>query len=144
MNEKTLTDAARVAIMYIGSLAGTLFTRVDELTWTLIGFMTADYITGMVCAFCSKSLSSKVGAKGIAKKFAILCIVAVSAAMGSTILGTGALGSAVTLYYISNEGLSIIENCVKIGIPVPAALKRAITNICSEADGKGQTKDKGK
>ena len=79
--------------------------------------MTADYITGMVCAFCSKSLSSKVGAKGIAKKFAILCIVAVSTAMGSTILGTGALGSAVTLYYISNEGLSIIENCVKIGIP---------------------------
>ena len=136
MNDKSILDIIRVAIMYIGSLFGMLFDQIDNITWALIAFVTVDYITGIVYAFCSKTLSSKMGAKGIAKKFAILCVVAVSSALGNFVLGTDALRTAVTFYYISNEGLFIIENCVKLGVPVPSVLKNALGNMSSSSEHK--------
>ncbi len=136
MNDKSILDIIRVAVMYIGSLLGMLFDQIDNITWALIAFVTVDYITGIVYAFCSKTLSSKTGAKGIAKKLAILCVVAVSSALGNFVLGSDALRTAVTFYYISNEGLSIIENCVKLGVPVPSVLKNALGNIGSSSERK--------
>ena len=122
--------------MYIGSLLGMLFDQIDNITWALIAFVTVDYITGIVYAFCSKTLSSKTGAKGIAKKLAILCVVAVSSALRNFVLGSDSLRTAVTYYYISNEGLSIIENCVKLGVPVPSVLKNTLGNIGSSSERK--------
>ena len=136
MNDKSILDIIRVAVMYIGSLLGMLFDQIDNITWALIAFVTVDYITGIVYAFCSKTLSSKTGAKGIAKKLAILCVVAVSSALGNFVLGSDSLRTAVTFYYISNEGLSIIENCVKLGVPVPSVLKNALGNIGSSSERK--------
>ncbi len=136
MNDKSILDIIRVAIMYIGSLLGMLFDQIDNITWALIAFVTVDYITGIVYAFCSKTLSSKTGAKGIAKKLAILCVVAVSSALGNFVLGSDSLRTAVTFYYISNEGLSIIENCVKLGVPVPSVLKNTLGNIGSSSERK--------
>ena len=136
MNDKSKLDIIRVAIMYIGSLLGMLFDQIDNITWALIAFVTVDYITGIVYAFCSKTLSSKTGAKGIAKKLAILCVVAVSSALGNFVLGSDSLRTAVTFYYISNEGLSIIENCVKLGVPVPSVLKNTLGNIGSSSERK--------
>lgn len=136
MNDKSILDIIRVAVMYIGSLLGMLFDQIDNITWALIAFVTVDYITGIVYAFCSKTLSSKTGAKGIAKKLAILCVVAVSSALGNFVLGSDSLRTAVTFYYISNEGLSIIENCVKLGVPVPSVLKNTLGNIGSSSERK--------
>ena len=136
MNDKSILDIIRVAVMYIGSLLGMLFDQIDNITWALIAFVTVDYITGIVYAFCSKTLSSKTGAKGIAKKLAILCVVAVSSTLGNFVLGSDSLRTAVTFYYISNEGLSIIENCVKLGVPVPSVLKNALGNIGSSSERK--------
>ena len=136
MNDKSILDIIRVAIMYIGSLLGMLFDQIDNITWALIAFVTVDYITGIVYAFCSKTLTSKTGAKGIAKKLAILCVVAVSSALGNFVLGSDSLRTAVTFYYISNEGLSIIENCVKLGVPVPSVLKNTLGNIGSSSERK--------
>ena len=136
MNDKSILDIIRVAIMYIGSLLGMLFDQIDNITWALIAFVTVDYITGIVYAFCSQTLSSKTGAKGIAKKLAILCVVAVSSALGNFVLGSDSLRTAVTFYYISNEGLSIIENCVKLGVPVPSVLKNALGNMSSSSERK--------
>lgn len=126
MEDKNILNMARVFFMSIGTAIDTFTLNIDGLTWALVGFLSIDYITGVICAFCNKTLSSQIGAKGILKKFSVLCVVAVSALIGTYVLNTDALKTAVTLYYVSNEGISIIENCTKLGIPIPTSLKAAI------------------
>mgnify|MGYP005766019331 FL=1 len=131
MEGKNILDIARVLFMLIGTAVEALTSNIDGLTWVLVGFLSIDYITGVICAFCNKTLSSQIGAKGILKKFSVLCVVAVSALIGTYVLNTDALKTAVTLYYISNEGISIVENCTKLGIPIPTSLKTAVRNVCN-------------
>ena len=127
--EKHLNDDLfRVALMYIATSIENFFGGYDGIFITLIAFISLDYITGISSAMVQKNLSSRKGAVGLVKKFGILCIIAVTTLIEKNILQTTALRNAVILYYVSNEGISILENLCKIGIPVPEKLKSTLEN----------------
>lgn len=130
-------DICRVIIMCVAATLESAFGGFDGMFITLIVFLSVDYISGVVCAILGGNLSSRVGAIGIAKKLGILCIIALSTLIQNHVFQTETLRSAVILYYISNEGISILENCAKLGIPIPEKLKNALKSI-RESDAKNK------
>lgn len=119
----------------IGAVIGFMYGEVGGLFWALIAFMALDYITGVIVAVINKRLSSEVGFKGLAKKFLILVFVAVGHIADTYILGgTPAAMSAVMLFYIANEGISIIENAAALGLPVPKKLEDIMEQIKSKEE----------
>lgn len=119
----------------IGAAIGFMFGEINGLFWALIAFMALDYITGVIVAVINKRLSSEVGFKGLAKKFLILVFVAVGHIVDTYILGgTPAAMSAVMLFYLANEGISIIENAAALGLPVPKKLKDIMEQIKSKGE----------
>lgn len=129
MEKESNNDLCRVALMYIATSIENLFGGYDGIFLTLIAFISLDYITGISSALIQKNLSSRKGAIGLIKKFGILCIIAITTLIERNILNTTALRNAVILYYISNEGISILENLCKIGVPVPEKLKSTLENF---------------
>lgn len=107
----------------IFAVCGFLWGQMDGLLYALLAFMVLDYITGLISAYIAKKLSSKVGFTGIAKKVFIMVLVAVGHILDVHVLGGGAVcRSAVIGFYIANEGISILENAGKIGLPLPEKL----------------------
>ena len=122
----------------VGAVLGFMYGEVTGLFWALIAFMALDYITGVVVAIIEKRLSSEVGFRGLAKKFLILVFVAVGHIADTYILGgTHAAMSAVMLFYIANEGISIIENAAALGLPVP----KKLTSIMEQIRNKSESED---
>ena len=122
----------------VGAVRGFMYGEVNGLFWALIAFMALDYITGVIVAVIEKRLSSEVGFRGLAKKFLILVFVAVGHIADTYILGgTPAAMSAVMLFYIANEGISIIENAAALGLPVP----KKLTNIMEQIKNKSESED---
>lgn len=118
----------------VGAVLGFMYGEVTGLFWALIAFMALDYITGVVVAIIEKRLSSEVGFRGLAKKFLILVFVAVGHIADTYILGgTPAAMSAVMLFYMANEGISIIENAAALGLPVPQKIKNVLRQIKSKS-----------
>ena len=110
---------------------------LDGLMIALIIFMALDYITGLMCAVIDKKLSSTVGFKGICKKVLILMLVGVANVVDIHIVGTGsALRSAVICFYLSNEGLSLLENAAHIGLPIPDKMKDVLAQLHGRTDEK--------
>lgn len=130
----TFMDIFRIVVMWGAAAVNTLFGSTDGLFLTLIIFMSVDYITGVSAAFIKKRLSSRVGAKGLITKFGILCIVSIATLIEKNIMDVAALRDVVILYYISNEGISILENITKLGVPIPQKLKDALKNISSDGE----------
>lgn len=123
----------------VGAVLGFMYGEVNGLFWALIAFMALDYITGVVVAVIEKRLSSEVGFRGLAKKFLILVFVAVGHIADTYILGgTPAAMSAVMLFYIANEGISIIENAAALGLPVP----KKLTSIMEQIKNKSESEEK--
>lgn len=123
----------------VGAVLGFMYGEVNGLFWALIAFMALDYITGVIVAVIEKRLSSEVGFRGLAKKFLILVFVAVGHIADTYILGgTPAAMSAVMLFYIANEGISIIENAAALGLPVP----KKLTSIMEQIRNKSESEDK--
>lgn len=119
----------------VGAVLGFMYGEVTGLFWALIAFMALDYITGVVVAIIEKRLSSEVGFRGLAKKFLILVFVAVGHIADTYILGgTPAAMSAVMLFYMANEGISIIENAAALGLPVPKKLKDIMAQLKKESE----------
>ena len=113
-----------------GAVLGFLFGEVTGIFWALIAFMSLDYITGIIAAIARGELSSKTGFTGLAKKLLILVFVAVGHIVDTYVLsGAAAAMSAVMLFYIANEGISIIENSSKLGLPIPDKLKKIMVQI---------------
>ena len=122
----------------VGAVLGFMYGEVNGLFWALIAFMALDYITGVIVAIIEKRLSSEVGFRGLAKKFLILIFVAVGHIADTYILGgTPAAMSAVMLFYIANEGISIIENAAALGLPVP----KKLTSIMEQIKNKSESED---
>ncbi len=122
----------------VGAVLGFMYGEVSGLFWALIAFMALDYITGVIVAIIEKRLSSEVGFRGLAKKFLILVFVAVGHIADTYILGgTPAAMSAVMLFYIANEGISIIENAAALGLPVP----KKLTNIMEQIKNKSESEE---
>ncbi len=112
-----------------------MFGKLDGLITALIVFVTIDYVTGFICAWAEKKLSSEVGAKGIAKKVFIFFLVAVANVIDTQILKEGStLRTAVIFYYLANAGLSIVENAARLGLPVPPKLKDALEQLSDNDD----------
>ena len=132
MKLQTIFDMVAAAI---GAAVGFLFGEVTGLFWALLAFMVLDYVTGIINAVISRTLSSEVGFAGLAKKFVILIFVAVGHIIDTYILGgTPAIMSAVMLFYLANEGLSIIENAAKLGLPVPKKLVEIMEQLKEKSE----------
>lgn len=119
------------------AVCGFLFGQMDGLMYALIALMALDYLTGVLVAVAQKELSSKVGFKGIAKKVIILALVAVGHILDTHVLGGGAVcRSAVSGFYIANEGISILENAAELGLPLPKKLVDVLKQLRDDDDDK--------
>lgn len=122
----TLATAEVCTILYF------LFGEFDIALQCLLVFIALDYISGLIKAYCTKTLSSKIGFKGILKKVGILAIVALSVSLDRLAGNTGAMRTLVIYYFVANEGLSVLENLAEAGIPIPKSIKKALKNIKKE------------
>ena len=131
----------QIAITAIGGWVGYFMGGMDGLLIALIVLMSLDYISGVMCAVIDKKLSSAIGFRGICKKALILMLVGVANIVDVHVVGTGsALRGAVISWYLSNEGLSLLENAAHIGLPVPDPLKNALAQLHGRDD-KDKTED---
>lgn len=120
----------QIAATALGGWLGYYLGGLDGLLIALLVFMILDYLTGMMCAVVDRKLSSAVGFRGIFKKVMILLLVGVANIMDVHVVGSGsALRGAVVCFYLSNEGLSLLENTAHIGLPVPEPLKNALAQL---------------
>lgn len=122
----------RLTVIWVAAATDSLFGGTGGFFLTLIIFMTVDYITGVCAAIVNKQVSSRIGAKGIVKKVGILCVVALATLIEKNVIDTTALRTAVILYYISNEGISILENITHLGVPIPKKIKEILINLTDE------------
>lgn len=114
----------------IGGVLGWFFGGLDGFMWAMIVFVLVDYITGVTAAAVKRELSSELGAKGIAKKVFEFLLVGIANVLDRQILKNGAaLRTLVIFFYVANEGLSILENCTRIGLPVPKFLKKLLKQL---------------
>ncbi len=120
----------QMAIAAVGGWLGYFLGGMDGLLTALIIFMVIDYITGLMCAVADKKLSSSVGFKGICKKVLIVMLVGVAHIVDLHVVGTGnALRCAVVCFYLSNEGVSLLENAAHLGLPIPEKLKVVLEQL---------------
>ena len=133
----------QMAFAAIGGWLGDFVGGADGLLITLLVFMVLDYITGVMCGIADKKLSSAVGFKGLCRKVVIIALVGVGHVVDMHVIGTGgALRSAVICFYLSNEGVSMLENAAHLGLPVPDKLKDILAQLHNRDD-KGDTTDAG-
>lgn len=110
----------------------------------LMIFMALDYVTGVMCAIIDKKLSSAVGFKGVCKKVLILFMVGIANIVDLHVIGSGsALRGAVIAFYLSNEGLSLLENAAYIGLPIPDKLKAVLEQLHDRKEKEDHTTDQG-
>lgn len=120
----------QTAVAAIGGYLGYFLGGMDGLLTALLIFMAIDYITGLMCAVADKKLSSSVGFKGICKKVLIILLVGVAHIVDLHVVGTGnALRGAVVCFYLSNEGVSLLENAAHLGLPIPEKLKSVLEQL---------------
>ena len=128
----------QMAIAAIGGWLGWFLGGYDGFLYALIAFVVIDYILGVMCAILEKHLSSDVGARGIFKKVVIFSLVGIAHIIDQNIIGDGgAIRTAVIFFYLSNEGISIIENSTRIGLPVPEKLKETLEQLKDGGDKDG-------
>ena len=127
---KEIWNWIQLALTAAGGALGWFFGGLDGFLYALIAFVAADYVTGVLCAIVNKQLSSEVGFKGIFKKVLIFILVGIAHIIDSQLIGQGAvLRTAVIFFYCSNEGVSILENATRLGLPVPAKLKAVLEQL---------------
>ena len=116
-----------IILNYLGKIISFFLGELDGLLYALVIFVILDYITGVCVAVQTKKLPSNIGAKGIAKKVAIFLMISVAHVADQYLVeSTDVLRSVTTLFYLSNEGISIFENVCKIGLPLPGRLKNLL------------------
>ena len=111
----------------------------DGLLYALIAFVVIDYLTGIMCAISDHTLSSEVGFRGICRKVLIFLLVGIANVLDIHVLGNGSvLRTAVIFFYISNEGVSLLENAAHLGLPVPEKVKDVLEQLHGRAEGDEQ------
>jgi len=119
----------------IGGYLGHFLGGLDGFIYALVTFVVIDYLTGIMAAIVERKLSSEIGFRGIFKKVLIFLLVTVGNIIDKNLVGTGgAVRTAVIFFYISNEGISIIENAIRIGLPVPEKLKNVLEQLQNKED----------
>ena len=121
---KEFWNTIQLIFSAVGGWLGYFLGGCDGLLYALIAFVVIDYITGVMCAIINKQLSSEVGFKGIFRKVLIFLLVGIANIIDVQVIGTGAvLRTAVIFFYISNEGVSLLENAGHLGLPIPEKIK---------------------
>ena len=127
---KTIWNTIQFTITTLGGWLGWFLGGLDGLVYALITFVVIDYLTGLMKGVVEKKLSSEVGARGIFKKVLIFSLVGIAHIVDSRLIGSGsAVRTATIFFYISNEGISIIENAALIGLPIPDKLKDILEQL---------------
>ena len=130
---KQIWSVIQVAFAALGGVFGWFMGGLDGFLYALIAFVAVDYITGVLSAIERGTLSSTVGFKGIARKVLIFTLVGIGNIIDTTILKSGtAIRTAVIFFYLSNEGLSIMENAARVGLPIPEKLRVVFTELRRE------------
>lgn len=107
--------------------------------YALLAFVVIDYITGVMCAINDKTLSSAVGFRGICRKVLTFLLVGIANILDVQVIGTGSvLRTAVIFFYISNEGVSLLENAAYLGLPVPEKIKEVLEQLHDRSEGEGE------
>ena len=119
----------------IGGWLGYFLGGCDGLLIALVVFVAVDYLTGVMCAISDKKLSSEVGFKGICRKVLIFLLVVIANILDAQVIGTGSvLRTAVIFFYLSNEGVSLLENAAHLGLPVPEKIKTVLEQLHDRAE----------
>ena len=132
MEQMFLPAWARYFIATVGAAAGYVFGGLDVLLKALIALAIIDYITGVSAAFFGKKLSSRVGLEGILRKTAMFAILAAANITDNITGAGGAVRNAVCTFYCANEGISILENCEKLGVPLPEKIYLILQKLKEE------------
>lgn len=136
---KEFVNLVQWAFAAMGGFFGWFVGGLDGLLYALIAFVAVDYITGLMAAGLERKLSSGVGFRGIFKKVVIFCLVAVGHIIDTYVIGNGSvLRTAVIFFYLSNEGISILENAGRIGLPIPERLKNVLEQLKEEKSDEGK------
>lgn len=131
-------DIVNIIFAAIGGYLGYFLGGLDGFLHALIAFVVVDYLLGVMCAILEKHLSSDIGAKGIFKKVVIFSLVGVAHIIDQNIIGDGsAIRTAVIFFYLSNEGISIIENATRLGLPIPSKFRDVLEQLKDGGDKDG-------
>lgn len=127
---KEFWNVIQMVITAIGGWLGYFLGGCDGLLFALMAFVVIDYITGVMCAINERKLSSEVGFRGICRKVLIFLLVGIANILDVQVIGTGSvLRTAVIFFYLSNEGVSLLENAAHLGLPVPDAIKTVLEQL---------------
>mgnify|MGYP000782245212 CR=1 FL=1 len=132
---KEFWNTVQLIFTAIGGWLGYFLGGCDGLLIALVVFVAADYITGVMCAVADKKLSSEVGFKGICRKVLIFILVGIANILDVQVIGAGSvLRTAVIFFYLSNEGVSLLENAGHLGLPIPEKLKDVLAQLHDRAE----------
>lgn len=132
---KEIWNGIQIVIAAIGGWIGWFLGGCDGLLVALVIFVIIDYITGFMCAIVDHRLSSEVGFRGICKKVVVFLLVGIAQILDVNVIKTGSiLRTAVIFFYLSNEGVSILENAAHLGLPIPEKLKTILEQLHDRAD----------
>ena len=138
---KEFWNTIQIVFTGVGGWLGYFLGGCDGLLYALIVFVIVDYITGVMCAINNKTLSSAVGFKGICRKVLIFLLVGIANVLDVQIVGTGSvLRTAVIFFYISNEGISLLENAGHLGLPIPEKIKVVLEQLHDRAEKETEVK----
>ena len=132
---KDFWNVIQLIFSALGGWLGYFLGGCDGLLYTLLAFTAIDYITGVMCAVNDHTLSSEVGFRGICRKVLIFMLVGIANILDADVVGTGSvLRTAVIFFYISNEGVSLLENAAHLGLPVPEQIKTVLEQLHDRAE----------
>ncbi len=132
---KEFWNTIQLIFTAVGGWLGYFLGGCDGLLYALIAFVVIDYITGVMCAIINRELSSAVGFKGIFRKVLIFLLVGIANIIDVQVIGTGAvLRTAVIFFYISNEGVSLLENAGHLGLPIPEKIRSVLEQLHDRAE----------
>ena len=127
---KEFWNVIQAAFAAVGGWLGYFLGGCDGLLYALLAFVILDYVTGVMCAVSDKKLSSAVGFKGICRKVLIFSLVGFGNLLDTQVFGeTGVLRTAIIFFYLSNEGLSLVENAAYLGLPIPEKLRKVLEQL---------------
>ncbi len=132
---KEFWNMIQIIFTAVGGWLGYFLGGCDGLLIALVVFAVTDYITGVMCAIADKKLSSEIGFKGICRKVIIFMLVGIAHVLDVNVIATGSvLRTAVIFFYLSNEGVSLLENAAHLGLPVPEKLKDVLEQLHDRAE----------
>lgn len=134
---KNIINIIQLLFTALGGYLGWFLGGFDGFMYALIAFVVIDYLTGLMVAVLEKKLSSEIGFRGIFKKVLIFVLVGIGHIIDVNVIQNGSvIRTAVIFFYLSNEGISVLENSAKIGLPIPKKLKDVLKQINKEEEEK--------